>query len=390
MARGAIDHLISLLILLAALMVFFSIYSQMIGAAIVYQRNHQVAVKVTDLLNNILLTTGIPPNWGQTSTSPLAFGLQQPEVGGFRVSPFALLRLIPPENTVMFSGSPFNNVSVGQGASLFLPVDEYVTYSTAAKLLGVNGSYGFQLTVAPTLIVSVSQVESNPLKFRVEIDGPGLPLAGGLVNGSLYCVTDDVPTPSINLLRRLNETDSTGLTFLTFPIDAPEAYSILVQVHLTGVAGIGFYSKSGDNEDLLVPLIVNYEQKKVALVHRGDVGGAPPYGAMFGNCSLFFFLPTQNYGFHSIPIGNSTGKVQKGQPLFIQIPSFDPGILLIAYRKGGTLRTVIMPWGINALGISVTFGGDPSSSEWVATDLRQVTIGRISYEVKLAVWSLTG
>lgn len=390
MARGAIDHLVSLLILLAALSVSFGLYSQMIGAAVIYQRNHQVAVKATDLLDNMLLSTGIPQNWGQSSTSPLAFGLQQPGIGGFRVSPFVPLRLISPENTVTFNGSVFNNVSIVQGTSLYLPADEYVMYSTVSTLLGVNGSCGFQLTVTPTLRVSVSQVESNPLKFRVEIDGPGLPLAGASVNGSLYYATDGLPTPLINLLMRFNETDPTGLTFLKFPIDAPEAYSVLVQVQLIGLAGIGFYSKSGDSEDLLVPLIVNYGERKVALVHRGDVGGTPPFGALFCDCTMLFLLPTQNYGFHSVSIDNSTGKVEKGTPLFVSIPTFDPGILLIAYRKGDVLRTVIMPWGISALGISVTFGGNPASVEWVATDLREVTIGRVSYEVKLAVWSLTG
>jgi hypothetical protein len=38
----------------------------------------------------------------------------------------------------------------------------------------------------------------------------------------------------------------------------------------------------------------------------------------------------------------------------------------------------------------VVFGEDPSGKEWVATDIRQVLVGNVAYQVKLALWSLEG
>jgi hypothetical protein len=38
----------------------------------------------------------------------------------------------------------------------------------------------------------------------------------------------------------------------------------------------------------------------------------------------------------------------------------------------------------------VTFGDNPDHREWVATDIRQVTVGNIAYQAKLALWSLEG
>ena len=49
-----------------------------------------------------------------------------------------------------------------------------------------------------------------------------------------------------------------------------------------------------------------------------------------------------------------------------------------------------MPWQIQTLSFNITFGDDPSNQEWVATDLRQVLIGEVPYQAKLALWSLKG
>jgi hypothetical protein len=38
----------------------------------------------------------------------------------------------------------------------------------------------------------------------------------------------------------------------------------------------------------------------------------------------------------------------------------------------------------------VVFGGDPTGQEWVATDIRQVTVNGVAYQAKLALWSLGG
>jgi len=50
----------------------------------------------------------------------------------------------------------------------------------------------------------------------------------------------------------------------------------------------------------------------------------------------------------------------------------------------------MMPWGISSLSFPVAFGGDPQMHEWVATDIRQVMVGNIAYQAKIAIWSLQG
>ena len=49
-----------------------------------------------------------------------------------------------------------------------------------------------------------------------------------------------------------------------------------------------------------------------------------------------------------------------------------------------------MPWGISAMAFPITFGDNPFDREWVATDIRQVIVGNIAYQAKLALWSLEG
>lgn len=389
MTGVSIDHMVALTVFLAVLLMSFGVYGQILSAAVEYQRNNQVAMKAADLTDNMLLSPGSPPGWGHNNSDPTAFGLQDPETRGLTLSPFAPQRLIYPESTITFElfGS-FNNVSMERGASLFLPVAEYVDYATVATSLGVNGSYGFQVTIMPTLRVSVSENKSNPLRFKIEVRGPGLSLGGSSVNGDLYYVDKGDPTLSINVLSNTTETDSTGSARLTFSdIDASQvaAYAVLVHAHLSGLAGVGFYSPH--NEHLLIPLITDYEQGNVTLVHDCE-GSAVDY-------NMAFLLRTQNFGFRFLEVDNKNGTVNPSQSKEVGsiMKDVGSGILLIAYTKEGSLENtgiVMVPWGISALGIPITFGGDPCVGSWVATELRQVTINSISYQVKLAAWSVEG
>jgi hypothetical protein len=98
-----------------------------------------------------------------------------------------------------------------------------------------------------------------------------------------------------------------------------------------------------------------------------------------------------------VPIGvGRVGHVVYGQGTEkaygnITIPTYNPGILVVTYRKSATqYGAVMMPWGLSAMAFPVTFGGDPSQQEWVATDMRHVTVSGIAYQAKLALWSLEG
>jgi len=394
MTGSTIDHLVSVTMLVAVLLVCMTIYNQTLSDAIAYQRNHQVAIKANDLIDSTCRSTGLPEDWGQSCDTPLAFGVQQPRTGGFTLSPFTPLRIIDSENTVVYDDSLFNNASLEHGASLFLPVDMYVNYATVARLLGVNGSYGFQLTITPTLRVSVTEVTYDPFfRFKVEVNGPGGALGGALVNGNLfYASWVGVPTPAIDTFSSNATTDLTGAAFLNFSLGVSdlEAYSLIVYANLRGVVGVGFCSNSlvqlSYGHDLIVPLITDCESGKVTLVHHADITGIPPSAALFYNMTIYI-LSTPEFSFVSVAIENSTGTVNIGQPAYLQIPASEPGILLIGYRTIGLKYGILLvPWGINTLGTSVTFGGNPLDRDWVATELRQVNVKGISYQVRLAVW----
>jgi hypothetical protein len=108
-------------------------------------------------------------------------------------------------------------------------------------------------------------------------------------------------------------------------------------------------------------------------------------------------LLTEDFTLREIPMENSTGKVGKinygeGKPYkSITIPTYNPGILIITYRKSAQESgVVLMPWGISAMAFPVKFGDDPSGREWVATDMRQVLVTNMAYQAKLSLWTLTG
>lgn len=385
-----IDHIVSLTAFFAATLLFTSLFLQTMNTAIIYQRNHQVALKASDVLNNILLSPGSPSDWGQNNGIPSAFGLHQPETSLLSLSSFSLLRLISSQNVVDYSGTLYNNISIAEGVSVFMPVANYVDYLTVSRLLGVNGSYGFYILIEPTLKVSILQVQQYPLKLKVQVEGPGGACSGAQVDCSTYYALRSQPNPSIEFKTSNAFTNATGAAFLEFQtVDASEvSYSAIAQVHLGGLQGTGFYCSPLSSDSFIKTLVTDYENRTIALIHRADLLGGDQSAVSY---NLTYILPTQNYGFRSIQIENSTGVVNRGEPAYVQIPSFDVGILIISYRTTGEdFGTIMMPWGVSSLGMSVDFGIDSSTSPWVVTQLRQVIVGQISYQVRLALWSLTG
>ena len=290
----------------------------------------------------------------------------------------------------------YSNVSMGEGGYLLTPIADCINYTTAARLLGVNGTYGFQLIIMPTVRVSVSEVNANPLRFKVEVRGPGLAISGATLNYFLYRAIENPGEdyPLIETFSGTNQTDSAGLAFLEFPTisGSQHAYSIIVYVHLGGLVGVGYASYTSIENNHLIPFVENFEEGKVLLAHSWDIHTfPPPNSALHYNAT--FLLLTEEFELRQIQIDDSSGKVNygAGKPYGrVQIPTSEAGILLVSYRRGDEdeYGTVMMPWGLSTLGVSVTFGGDPSGHSFVATELRQVIVNEMAYQVKLAVWSL--
>jgi len=298
------------------------------------------------------------------------------------------------------TGQWYSNITIGFGKSLLVPFNEAVNYSTAARLLGINGTYGFSLTITPIVTVSISEIQSNPLKLEVNVMGSGFPLANANIS---YCFLTVKATggegayPSYTVDYGINLTDSKGSVSLSFPSfdGTEESYILIVYAHLCGMVGVGYHEHVRYDKNYVVPFISDFETRTVLIAHSWDVHGGDSPAEISYNAT--FVLLTEDFNLREMPLENSTGKIGKinygeGKPYNnITIPTYNPGILVITYRKSAQESgVVLMPWGISSMAFPVTFGGDSNGKEWVATDLRLVVVNAITYQAKLALWSLEG
>jgi hypothetical protein len=403
MTGATIDHLVSVVIFLAAILIFIGLFNQTIQTAVTYQQHRYLATKCSDMLDNILLNPGSPQYWGLNNTDPTSFGLQDPEFTQYRLSPFSLMRLDSSMGTPVFyskTGLYYSNTTTGFGESLLVPYDEIVDSKTAASLLGINGSYGFSLTFTPTVAVSISEVQVNPLKVRVQVAGSGYPFAHSNIS---YCLikanaTGAYPSYTIDP-SGTNITDDQGLAVLSLGTfdETSQSYALIVYAHTNGLVGVGCYEHLRYTENYAVPLISDLNSREVLIANSWDiVGGAQPCEIAY---NATFVLLTEDFTLREMSFKNGTERAGTvgfgmGQAYGIITNSTDnPGILVVSYMKAGSSNDsgiVLMPWGINSMALSLTFGDDPNQNEWVTTDIRQVTVGNIAYQAKLALWSLGG
>jgi hypothetical protein len=403
MAGATIDHMISLTILIAALLVAMMTYNGMFASAVDYDRNRQVANKAIDIMNTFCLSPGNPTDWGETNDTLLGFGLQDPEAGGYVLSPYSLMRLNTAHNESQLvyydgTGMYYNNISTNYGHAILTPLGDCINYTTATELLGINGTYGFSLDITSTLDVNVSQVSTNPLVLNVDVTGSGLPLSGATLNYHLFNVENTGNNPWVLSQSGVEQTNSSGSADIVFSeiTDHEPVYSFTVYVSLGGVNGVGYYTSNSIADDtFVVPLVEDYDLGKLILAHSFSfLPGHEHEHAEFKFNATFFIL-TSDFQLQEVDL-NCSGHLTYGEGFdFVrtQIPPSEVGILVISYMVNPNLiGTVIVPWGVGALGVSVSFDGDIGSGgyDFVATEVRQVTIDNISYQVKVSAWSLNG
>jgi len=402
-AGATIDHMVAVTILIAALLLTMGIYNQMFASAVAYEGNRKVAMKAVDIINTACLSPGNPEDWGEKNASLLGFGLQDPQVGGYALSPYSLMRLRTSSNDSQLveyppdSGLFYNNISANYGHDILSPVGDCLNYTAAAKMLGINGTYGFRLDIVPTLDVNVSQVLGyGHLVLNVEVHGSGLPLSGAALNYYLFHINKTAGSdyPSITRyptnppgVAHTNPSGSVDIHFSNVTDDDP-SYSFTVYVSLGGVTGVGYYTHNTiDSESqYIIPLIQDFDDGKIIIAHNWDgVTPAVTYNATF-------FVLTSDFQLHPIQIDNSTGLLGAENPYnTTQVRAYEVGLLVISYlTPEDDMGSVILPWGIGTLGVPTSFGGDPTGYSFVATELRQVSIDDISYQVKVSAWSLSG
>jgi hypothetical protein len=401
MAGATIDHLVSLIVLLGAILIFISLFNQTIQTAVSYQRDRNLATKCSDLLDNMLLNPGSPLDsntttfWGRGNSTPTSFGLQDPEFTQYELSPFSLMRLNYSRGSPVYYSKTlkyYSNDTVGSGASLLAPFDEVINYSTAAGLLGTNGTYGFSLAISPIVTVSINETQASPLSLTVTVTGNGYPLANANISYCLINVTGQAQYPSYCISSDVNSTNSVGQAFLSFPgVDGTKAYAIIIYASLGGLVGAGYRIHDSYSSNFVIPFISDFNSGSVLLAHSSDIYGGNPTAIGY---NATFVLLTQDFALREMPLGNTSGNINAGTYGNIVIPTNNtgiPGILVVTYQTNQTNSGIaLMPWGVSSMSFPVVFGGNPVAEEWVATDTRQVTVSGVSYQAKLSLWSLEG
>lgn len=402
--------MISITIFLAAILLFMNLFSQTIQTAIIYQGHRTVATKCSDLIDNMLLNSGNPGNWGQTNSTPTGFGLQDPEFTQYQLSSFSLMRLDSSLADHVYFKEPntfYTKTTTGFGSNLLVPLASAINYSLALKLLGINNTYGFQLELTPVITVDIAEnPASNPLNLSLSVTGTGFPLANASINYCLILVSlpaNEGEYPSFTLQNGTVTADEKGSTSVEFPdvTDTTQSYAFIAYAHLGGLLGVGFHERVSSTEpenlrEYIVPLVEDVAEQKVLIAHNYDLNSSDTAGFSL-KYNATFVLSAEDFTLREMPLASPTtvGTVTSGvgNPFVnITIPTYTPGILIVTYQKQNTTEggVVVMPWGISSLAFPVTFGGDPKLQEWVATDIRQVTINRIAYQAKLALWSYKG
>ena len=405
MASASVDHMLSLTIFIAAILLFIAMFNNTIQTGISYQQHTAMSTKTSDLLDTLLLSSGLPINWSRSDSVPVGLGLQDPEFGQYKISSLSSMRLANGQSQTYYPRTDgyFSNFTAGYGSYLITPNTKTLSYTTAAKQLGVNGTYGFQLTLTPTVTVSIQKTSTDsPLQFAISASGTGFVLANANITYNLIAVNQDSNEyPSYTISSGETTTDAAGTATTKSFVGVngeSRAYALIVYARIYGLKGVGYYVHVPDESaKSVVPLVESFENRNITLAHSDSVG-SPPVPSVYSKLSYnaSYAIVTEEFILRQVVLEQHTGNVtyNSGTELpyaSVEIPD-NTGILIVTYKNAasGQYGVVLMPWGLGSLGFPLTFGGNSAGYSWVTTDIRQVTIDGVAYQATLSLWSLQG
>lgn len=390
MASYTIDFIASIVIVTTLLTSSIVIVAQDLNRAIIYQQDQQTFLKASDILNNILQNTGYPQDWGQTNDAPKSFGINAPNTEHLTLNPFTPLRLMQANENIVYNSVEYRNLTTGN-THLFLRSNEYINYSYAAELLSVENDFGFSISITPVLNISISQLRASPLKIGISVQGPNGGVPGVSLNASLFYVNNGALYPSIsNPIKDHAVSNISGRADIEFPsINADDTpYIALIKANTGGTSGIGYYTNTYSMDSPILPVVTNYSEGEVSLVHRKNITNSYAYnGNVYYN--LTFVNQLGKTDFQSVKLGTSYGIVSINNPGIVSLSVGNPGILLVSSKTTGGHELTTIPWGITPLCLHMTYGADPLNKKTVAKTMQFVSISDLSYKLEVAVWKFS-
>jgi len=391
------------IIFIAAL--FF--FSGMITNGVAYSTQRNYALNAQNLFDYVLLSTGSPFNWGYTSNQPTAFGLAQPGAPQYTLSPGAVLRLMPMQ-PLQVGSRTYYYMNLG-GVTLIEPPNYYVNYTYAKQLLGISGSYEFQLTLTPALNITVrplSTTQTGEQEFLITATGyGGAPMPDAQVTAQyVYAINDGGGSKDISVGVQTSSatTNTIGQAVISFPTQPSSTYYLLVQVSAAGIYGAGYYTNNQIGY-ALANISVYPGSNYVNLTQHCVNSITPPCGVDNYNVTLL------------IPSGNSYSLFQvcacpsstQGQGTCLNAGqgsgnthstascpgSFYDGYIAVAISKRGAsspLQLLLVPISPPLFNLKLTYGYSPHGSSSAVTLTRIVEISGISYVAQFAYWPDVG
>ncbi|MCX6641864.1 MAG: hypothetical protein NTV15_00550, partial [Candidatus Bathyarchaeota archaeon] len=257
-------------------------------------------------------------------------------------------------------------------------------------------------------IKTCSSNQNNPLAFRtigveedgrlflaVTVVGPSGPIEGADVVLSLIHSVGSGPT-----LELYQENAAFGTTDIQGQVIIPpyawtgsgiHLYLAIAKVTVGGLVCAGNLFEHQASPSVL-PIITNYENGEITLVHNKDVDP----GYVFGGAVTYrtaLVIPVANDEYRPVLISPSTGVINTGAPVILNLGSVKntPGAILLLYKASdGTLSATLTPWDVGSLGLAATFGAKGSDATNIVTKYSYATIAGVSYEIKLELWKEGG
>jgi len=386
MAGSTIAYLASFVIIVSVLAMGIIGTAKTLDTAFLYSVDQASSLKAKDTLLNMVENPGAPLDWAESGDLPTVFGLRWPSSPTSTPSPFGLMRLMKAVSTLSYQEDTYNDLSepdIEPGLprpSLYINKDICVEYPQIKGLVDPNNRYGFQINVEPVLKTAVTYESSN---LVITVTNPSGPVIGAEVIADIFTVSN-LPEPlTIGRSTIGATTDVDGKSTIN-PAVVTGPFFAYVRCDYEDLSSSAYYICSNTNEPSIVPLVTDYSNLQVSLIHRKDLYAGYAHSEDLTFASRFY-----------IPLGQAlssssriSGTIKLNEPYTLSLSNYKstPGFLLLFYQGTDGQGVVVMPWGFNALGFAAKIGPEPGVAVNVVTQNRILNIGGVTYDVSVKLW----